>query len=272
LLKNNNLWILAGQRDLLSFIPPVLQMLFLRKGYCMLHSASVAVNGRGVLLPACGGTGKTSAIMCILKEIKGSSFLSDDYSIISPDSIYSNPKAFAIYPYHRSVFPHLFSRKHKFLIPSCLSNTFEKIRVLARPAIMVVPKLENIAKRIAPDRMYAPAREALGDVEFSDNAKLDTILLLERYSGSKAVLENISAEKVRARLMGNWLYEIGVCSQEMIVAMSGTEIIDLSEYFSQMGAIIDAACRNKTVKLLKLPKTLPHETGRTVTAALKEIL
>ncbi|MDD5010546.1 MAG: hypothetical protein PHQ00_00310 [Phycisphaerae bacterium] len=272
LQKNSNFWILAGQRDLLTFIHPVTQMLFLRKKHCIIHSASVAINGRGVLLPACGGTGKTSAIISILKEIRGSSFLSDDFSFISSYSIYSNPKAFAIYPYHRSVFPHLFCQKHNFLIPSCLSNVFEKIRVFSRPTIMALPKLENIAKRLSPDRMYAPAREALKDFEFSDNAKIDTILLLERYSGNKAVLENISAEQVRSRLIGNWLYEIGNCGQEMLVAMSGTGIIDLSEYFSQMGAVVNSACQNKTVKLLRMPKMTPSETGKLITATLKDIM
>ena len=140
LLKKNDSWILAGQRDLLPFVNPVLQMLFLRKGCCAIHGASVAINGRGVLLPGWGGTGKTSAVICILKEIGGSSFLSDDFSIISPDTIYSNPKAFFIYPYHRSLFPHLFRSKHKILIPSCFSDVFEKIRALARPAIMTFPQ------------------------------------------------------------------------------------------------------------------------------------
>ncbi|MBN1788511.1 MAG: hypothetical protein JW806_08995 [Sedimentisphaerales bacterium] len=272
LFKKNNFWILASQRDLLTFVHPILQMLLLKKGCCMLHSASVAINGLGVLLPACGGTGKTSAIMHILKEIKGASFLSDDFCIISPDLVYSNPKHFAIYPYHKSIFPHLFNRKHKFLIPGCLSNLFEKIRAFVRPIIVGFSEIERFAKKIAPDRMYVPAREALGDVAFSDNAKIDTLLLLERYSGNNAVVENISSKWVRSRLIGNWLYEIGPYSQEMLTAMSGTGIIDLSEYFSQMSTIIDSACHNKTIKLLKLPKMLPQKTGGIITEILKEIM
>ncbi len=272
LLKKNDSWILAGQRDLLLFIHPVLQMLFLRKKHCMIHSASVAINGRGVLLPALGGTGKTSAIICISKEISGSSFLSDDFSFISPDLIYSDPKAFSIYPYHRSLFPHLFKSRHKVLIPSCFSNISEKVRNIVRPAIMMFPRLENIAKRITPEYMQVPAREALPDFEFSDKAKIDTILFIERYSGDKMVLEDISVDQARQRLIGNWLYEIGKCSQEMIVAMGGTGIIDLSEYFSQMGAVIDLACRNRTVKLIRLPKMPPQETGRIVVTTLKEIM
>jgi len=272
LLKKNDSWILAGQRNLLPFVYPVLQMLFLRKKHCMIHSASVAINGRGVLLPGWGGTGKTSSVICILREIGGSRFLGDDFSIISPDLIYSYPKAFFIYPYHRKLFPHLFKSKHKILIPPCFSDIFEKVRTIVRPAIMMFPRLENIARRITPEHMCVPAREALPDFEFSDKAKIDTILFIERYSGIKIVLEDISVDHARQRLTGNWLYEIGKCCQEMIVAMSGAGIIDLSEYFSQMGAIIDLACRNRTVKLLKIPKVPPHETGGAIVATLKEIM
>ncbi|MCX5633547.1 MAG: hypothetical protein NTW93_07745 [Phycisphaerae bacterium] len=272
LLKRNDLWILAGQRDLLPFVHPVLQMLCLRKKHCMIHGASVAINGRGVLLPGWGGTGKTSSIICILKEILGSSFLSDDFSFISLDLIYSNPKAFSIYPYHRALFPHLFKSGHKILIPSCLSNIFEKVRTIVKPAIMAFPRLENIAKRITPENMQVSARQALPDFEFSDKAKIDTVLFIERYSGGKIVLEDISVDRARQRLIGNWMYEIGKCSQEMIVAMGGAGIIDLSEYFSQMGTVIDLACRNREVKLLRLPKMLPQETGRTVVTTLKEIM
>jgi hypothetical protein len=272
LLKKNGSWILAGQRDLLSLARPVLQMLFLRKKHCVIHSASVSINGRGVLLPGWGGTGKTSAIICILKGIAGSSFLSDDYSFISADSIYSNPKAFFIYPYHQQLFPHLFKPRRKILVPSRFSDTLEKIRIVARPGFMAFPRLENIARRITPEHMQVPAREALPDFEFSDKAKIDTVLFVERHSNGKTVLEDISIDRARQRLIGNWLYEENKCGQEMIVAMGGTGIIDLSEYFSQMGAIIDSACRNRTVKLLKIPKMLPHETGRTIAATLKEIM
>jgi O-antigen/teichoic acid export membrane protein len=272
LLKKNGSWILAGQRDLLSLTRPVLQMLFLRKKHCVIHSASVSINGRGVLLPGWGGTGKTSAIICILKEIAGSSFLSDDYSFISADSIYSNPKAFFIYPYHQQLFPHLFKPRRKILVPSCFSDTLEKIRIVARPGFMAFPRLENIARRITPEHMQVPAREALPDFEFSDKAKIDTVLFIERHSNGKTVLEDISIDRARQRLIGNWLYEENKCGQEMIVAMGGTGIIDLSEYFSQMGEIIDSACRNRTVKLLKIPKMLPHETGRIIAATLKEIM
>ncbi len=272
LVKQNGSWILAGRRNLLPFIHPFLQMICLRKKYCMIHSASVAINGRGALMPACGGTGKTSAIIHILKEMGGSSFLSDDFSFLSQDLIYSMPKAFVIYPYHRPLFGHLFKSRHKFLIPSGFSNIFGKIQLFARPVIMMFPRLENIARRITPEYMVVPAREALGDFEFSDKADIDTILFIERYSGEKAALENISVEQAKQRLINNWLHEVGKCSQEIIAAMDGTGLINLSEYFSQMGAIIDLACRNRTVKLLKVPKTIPHETGRIVTATLKEIM
>jgi hypothetical protein len=272
LLKQNNSWLLASERDLLIFTHPLLQMICLRKKHCMIHSASVAINGRGVLLAACGGTGKTSAVICILREIGGASFLSDDFSFISPDLIYSNPKAFSIYPYHKTLFPHLFKTRHKILIPSCLSGIFEKVHTIVRPAIMAFPRLENIAKRISPEFMQIPARQALADFEFSDKAKIDTILFLEKYSGDKTVLEDICGDRARQRLTSNWLYEIGKYSQEMIVAMSGAGIIDLTEYYSQMGAIIEAACRNRTVKLLRVPRMLPQETGRTVVTILKEIM
>jgi len=116
-------FVLAGKRDLVPYIGPVMQWLLMQKDHSMVHSAAVAVGGRGILLPGWGGTGKTSAIICLLKDVADTSFLSDDYTILSAKGeLLAYPKAFFIYPYHRGLFPHLFKAKHKPLVPPVLSG------------------------------------------------------------------------------------------------------------------------------------------------------
>ena len=272
LIKQEHGYILAGKRDLLPFISPVLQMLLLKQNHAMIHSAAVSINGRGVLLPGWGGTGKTSAIICLLKEIAGSSFLSDDYTIVSSEKILAYPKAFFIYPYHRDLFPHLFDAKHKPLVPPIFSSLTERIRTIVRPTIMAFPKLESLARRITPEHMQVSPHKALPDAPFVDESNLDIILFIERYSGSNVRLGEISKEESRQRLLGNWLYEESHCGQEMIIAMSGTGFIDLSDYFSKMASVIESACDGRKTLLLRMPKMISAETGKTIVNTVKNIM
>jgi len=273
LAKDDSVITLAGKRDLVQFVGPVLQWLMLRRQHCLIHSAAIAVKGRGILLPGWGGTGKTSSIVCLLKEIPGASFLSDDFTILSAEgNLLAYPKAFFIYPYHRNLFPHLFKQKHKPLVPPVLSNVLEHVRTVVRPICMAFPKLENIARRITPEHMQIPARTALPDVEFSGSAPLDTVLFMERYSGTQTQIIEISVEEARRRLVGNWYYEQQRCGQDAFLAAGSTALFDISEFFAKMASVIESAFSNRKIFLLRTAKLRPKEFGKVVVEKVCKVL
>jgi hypothetical protein len=233
LAKAGSSVILAGKRNLLPYVGPVLQWLMLQKGHCLAHAAAVAVNGRGILLPAWGGTGKTTAIVSLLKKVPGASFLSDDYTILSEKGyMLAYPKAFFIYPYHRDLFPHLFKARHKPLMPPALSGALERVRKVVRPVCMAFPRLENIARRITPEHMLVPAHVALPDVDFSSSAPVDIVLFVVRYSGEKTLVEEIDAAEATRQLVGNWYYEQYESGQNTFSAMGSTALVGIPEFFN----------------------------------------
>jgi hypothetical protein len=273
LVNQNDQFVLASKRDLLPYVFPVIQWLLLNKRCSIVHAASVAVEGRGVLLPGWGGTGKTSAIVSLLKEIPKCSFLGDDYTILSAEGrLLSFPKAFFIYPYHRELFPHLFSARHKPLIPPILSGIVERIRTVVRPTIMAFPRLENLARRFTPEHMQIPARTALPDAEFSNNVPLECTLFVERYSGKETVLDKLETSDVRRRLIGNWYYEQGRCAQDLVLGAGGTGVMDIEGYLSKMLSVISSALGDKEVFRLRFGKMEPGKIGKTIVEVVREML
>ncbi len=67
-----------------NVIEALLRFHLVSKGYVLLHSACMEVDGKAVLLSAQTDTGKTSTVIKLVRE-RGYRFLSDDMTIISPD-------------------------------------------------------------------------------------------------------------------------------------------------------------------------------------------
>lgn len=91
-------WLLTRSPHVLytNVVEPMLRWLFVEKGYALVHGACLDIDGRGVLITAKTDTGKTTTC---LKSIQthGSSFLSDDMVIITPEGrALSYPKPLTI--------------------------------------------------------------------------------------------------------------------------------------------------------------------------------
>lgn len=69
-----------------NIIEALLRFVMVSRGYMLLHSACLELDGRGVILSALTDTGKTGTILRLLRENE-SKFLSDDMTILGPDGI-----------------------------------------------------------------------------------------------------------------------------------------------------------------------------------------
>ena len=81
-----------------NVVEPTLRWLFVRKGYALMHGASLAYGDKALFITAQTDTGKTTTILHTIRNTGGKSlFLSDDMSIISPDGRVRNyPKPLTI--------------------------------------------------------------------------------------------------------------------------------------------------------------------------------
>jgi len=67
-----------------NVVEALLRFALASRGYLLLHSACVELEGHGVLLSARTDTGKTGTVLRLLREA-GARFLSDDMTIVAPD-------------------------------------------------------------------------------------------------------------------------------------------------------------------------------------------
>jgi dolichol-phosphate mannosyltransferase len=67
-----------------NVIEALLRFVLVSKGYVLLHSACLEVDGHAALLSAQTDTGKTSTVIRLVRE-RGYHFLSDDMTIVAPD-------------------------------------------------------------------------------------------------------------------------------------------------------------------------------------------
>lgn len=90
-----------------ELLPPVMNRILVPKGWCLLHASAVSLRGRNVLMPAMGGTGKTSLLIDFM--MRGADFIGDDRVLVSNDGDFvSYPQKLHLLDYNFRVFPELF--------------------------------------------------------------------------------------------------------------------------------------------------------------------
>jgi dolichol-phosphate mannosyltransferase len=67
-----------------NVVEALLRFVMVDRGHMLLHSATVSLDGVGVMLSALTDTGKTATVLRLLRE-HGGHFLSDDMTIVGPD-------------------------------------------------------------------------------------------------------------------------------------------------------------------------------------------
>lgn len=266
-------FVLACNRDPLSFVLPLVEWVLLQQSHSLVHAAGVGLNGKGVLLPATGGVGKTAAVqkLCSLPH---ASFLGDDLVILSDQcELLSFPKPMFIYPYHRELFPHVFAKANKFVVPKALTRAVGAIRRLIRPLLRAFPRVEEFGRQYTPEHIHTPARVALPGVEFSTRLPLSLVLYLERYPGQEVRLEKLDAEKYSAIMTEILIREMGIPAGELLDECFRHELIPKAQYVGLQKKIFQKALRSRPAYKLSLPDNLQAKaTGETISEKVQQLL
>lgn len=69
-----------------NVVEALLRFVLVSRGYMLLHSACLALDGRGIMLSARTDTGKTGTVLRVLRE-QDARFLSDDMTILGPNGM-----------------------------------------------------------------------------------------------------------------------------------------------------------------------------------------
>jgi hypothetical protein len=264
---------LNGGGELLTTIVPLLDRMMVERGAAMIHAATVTFEGRGTALPAAGGVGKTSTI-AKLARLPGIGFMGDDWAFLSAGGeLLGFARPMFIKPHHRPIYPQLFNRARKPLIPKSLSRPVGQLTTIVHPAIVHYPKLAAFVRKWSPEHMMVAPAKALPNVPMVRSAPLTASVYLERHDGSAPELRDITHDDMVARMLGNFHSEMTVHSREIVNLLGAVGMIPLQNIFAEKAAVLDQALTGIPTFLLRVPRAWTADRASdTIVAELETVL
>lgn len=252
---------LNGQQELLVMALPLIDRIMVTKGAAMLHCLTVAYRGHGLLIPAWGGTGKTSTMSKLVK-MDGFSFMGDDWAFLTrKGELLGYAKPMFIKNYHHFLYPHLFKKAHKPLVPVALAKPIHRLTTLLHPYVTQYPALAAVTRRWSPEHMMVMPADAFPGAKLTPAAPLAASLFVERYqtSSSQGVFEKQSREWMVARLIGNFNSEMTKQSRVVMTALGASGLVPIEKSFAEKSAVLDQALQDKPCYLLRIPEAFPPD-------------
>jgi hypothetical protein len=244
----------SGTRELLTTVLPLIDLLMACRGAAMIHAATFSHRGRGIALPAWGGTGKTST-MAKLMRLDGVDFMGDDWAFVTREgALLGYAKPMFIKPHHRAIYPHVFAEHQKPLIPSSISAPVARFTTLVHPLVTQYPTLARLSRRWSPEYLTVRPQEAFPGAVIAHRAPLGLAMFVDRFDGEECVLEERDRDWMVSRLVGNFHSEITRHSQEVLTAMAATGLISLEGFFGEKADVLRTALAGVPVYLLRVPK------------------
>jgi hypothetical protein len=244
---------LHGTRELLTMALPLLDKVLVDRDVAMIHAATFDYRGHGIAMPAWGGVGKTSTVAKLLR-VDGVGFMGDDWAFMAGDGrLLGYAKPMFIKPHHRPIYPHLFARRRKPLVPSTLSKPIAELTTLVHPLVTQYPRLAALSRRWSPEHMMVSPQVALPNATISTAAPLAAAVFVERYDGAGASLEEKDTSWMVSRLVGNFQNELPRHSRELITALAATGMVPAERFFAEKGAVLARSLNGKPAFLLRVP-------------------
>jgi dolichol-phosphate mannosyltransferase len=241
-----------------NVVEALLRFALVSKGFVLLHSAGLAVDGRCSLLSAQTDTGKTSTVINMVRE-RGWGFISDDMAILDPVGIvrtFPKPMTLSYHTMTRAVDASTLSLKSRVALQvqsrvhSKSGRSFGKVLGRFNVPIMSINSLLQI---VVPPPKYRIT--SLLPARIASEAPLDNIFLMER---GEPVEERVGLNDAIDQLIENTDDAYGF---PPFARLAPTLVIGGSNY-KQLRArervLLTRAVRNATIWRLRVPG---HEWG-----------
>jgi hypothetical protein len=241
-----------------------IQMLTIENDLCLVHAAAIKdSNDNVILLPAFGGAGKTAIVGEMVKN-HDYKLLGDDLVFISSDkNCLSLPRSFVLKEYHRNTYKEMFNslnisaKRHKIL---GAFKGFVKDNAPFKGLLKAIAEKrgvrDSIADTISPKDYLAvvPVLDMFGIDNVVDVGKIDKIIYLQRYSGSKYALLDLPKDEVQKRMFAIINLEWVEYFRQMLV-MGGFGMINFNNYFSKVHDIISSSVDiDNSPKIMLIPE------------------
>jgi hypothetical protein len=180
--------------------------------------------------------------------------MGDDWAFVSAGGeLLGFAKPMFIKPHHSTIYPHLFQRMRKPLVPKRLSRPVGRLTTVVHPFVVRYPRLAATIRRWSPEHMMVPPREALGGSPIVRSAPLSAAVFIERYDGGGPRLSELHPAMMAARMLGNFHIEMTTHSREVLNLLGATGLIPLQDIFADKATIIGKALQDVPTFLLQVP-------------------
>ena len=209
-----------------NFVKPIMDQILLSKGWCVAHASAVVYNGKAILFPAMGGTGKTNIMLELMS--RGAKFIGDDRVLVGQEgemALY--PRWINMLEYNWTIFPELFERA--FPDSSQRKIIEKRLRKYRRGVEMkggnpATRYLKNhymtsyhCEQRLPPERLFPGAGVGLA-------AKADFAFFLERTNDGHKVVDS-SPQRLARMSVSSMEFET-MEFFEMMSALAGIDFLD----------------------------------------------
>jgi hypothetical protein len=253
-----------GAGELLVSVLPIVDHIVTTRGAAMVHAATVGYRGNGICLPAWGGTGKTSTMAKLLKK-DGYSFMGDDWAFVNAQGeLLSYEKPLFIKPHHRPIYPHLFNRRRKPLVPVRLSRPLGRLTTRVHPIVTRYPRLARMTRQLSPEHMMVSPREAFPDANFASRLPLAAVIFVERFQGTEAIAREMHPSWMVSRLIGNFHAEVTAHSRDVMTALAASGLIPIEQFFARKAQVLRQALVGKPTYLLQVPQSFSPDRASDV--------
>jgi hypothetical protein len=180
--------------------------------------------------------------------------MGDDWAFVSAEGeLLGFAKPMFIKPHHRTIYPHLFHRMRKPLVPKRLSRPVGRLTTVVHPLVVRYPRLAAVIRRWSPEHMTIPPREAFRGSPIVRSAPLSAAVFVERYDGGEPRLTELHPATMVARMLGNFHIEMTPHSREVLNLLGATGLIPLQDIFADKATILGKALQDVPTFLLQVP-------------------
>ena len=189
-----------------NVVEPILRWTFVRKGYALVHGATIAFGNDAYMITARTDTGKTTTLLKILahqrRDGDQAAFLSDDMTIVSPTGVaLTYPKPLTI-SYHtlRAVNTDTLSPSEKFTLPfqsRIHSRSGRKLAFLISKTHLPAATINLVTQMLVPPPKYH-VNQLVPKVKLARRANFVGMFIIER--GDEGIMPMANEEALSVLL------------------------------------------------------------------------
>lgn len=249
--------ILESDRPALEWLLWLIHVSAVRAQLGFVHGAGLERNGQVILFPSWGGVGKTALAAGFINEYDWK-LLGDDLVLVDDAGLcLPYPKPMVLYPYHRSVFPEVFSSGKGPVAPSFLNEWLSFAAIKVKPVLRRIPALLAFARKYNPQSVRLLPSEVFGQDAISDGGNLRAAIWLERMAGINEPVLTREGNTLVSRIIGSTINEFDPHCVRLTNTAMGLGMLHLDEYWSEWRRILENALVDKPQLVLNLPVEMP---------------